>query len=79
MSKFLYGLAVFAVVIGFVDSSSAIPGSHAAIEAGILFLLSPVFAAAGFFVSRAQTKVCRSCAERIKKAATKCKFCGNEQ
>ena len=77
MGKFLYGLALFCLVVGLIDASGSTPGSHREMETGILLLLVPVFAIAGFAVSRALTKKCPHCSERIKKDASKCKHCGS--
>lgn len=77
MSKVLYALAVFCVVIGLYDASGAIPGSHRELEAGILLIAAPILALFGFAVGRATSKRCPACAERVKKAANICKHCGS--
>lgn len=77
MAKVLYGLAAFCLIIGVIDVSGGSPGSQRALEAGILLLLTPVLGIAGFAVSRASTKSCAHCAERIRKHAIKCKHCGS--
>jgi hypothetical protein len=76
MGKLLYGGAIFCLIIGLVDASGGATGSSRQMEAGILLLLTPVFAIAGFLVSRGSSKECPHCAERIKKHAIKCKHCG---
>lgn len=77
MEKFLYGLAILFLIVGLIDASGGTPGSHREIEAGILLLLVPVLGFAGFGVSRASTKKCLQCSERIQKDALKCKHCGS--
>jgi hypothetical protein len=76
MAKVLYVLAALAFGIGMLDISGAVPGSRREVEAGILFLLTPVLLVAGFAASRMSTKKCPKCAERVKKEATACKHCG---
>jgi ribosomal protein L40E len=76
MGKIFFGLAIFCLGIGLLDASGASPGSHRELEGGILLLLTPLFAIAGFAMSRASSKICQHCAERIKKQASKCKHCG---
>lgn len=76
MGKVLYGVAIFFLVVGSIDASGGSSGFPRELEAGILLLLTPVFALAGFCVSRALSKQCPHCAERIKKQAAKCKHCG---
>ncbi|MGF6985220.1 hypothetical protein QFZ99_004697 [Paraburkholderia atlantica] len=76
MGKLLYGVALFCLVIGMVDASGGSMGSPRALEAGILLLLTPVFAVAGLWASRASSKKCPQCAERVKKQAVKCRHCG---
>ena len=78
MGKILYGLGALAFAIAILDISDAPVGSRRALEGGFLFLLTPVFLIAGFFVSRASSKKCPKCAERVKKEATVCKHCGAE-
>ena len=78
MHKLLYGLAVACVVIGLYDASTAIQGSRREVEAGILLLLAPLFAVAGFAVGRATTRACPQCAERVKRQARRCRHCGAE-
>jgi hypothetical protein len=72
MGKILYGIALFCLVIGFADVAAG-----ASREAGVLLLLTPVFAIAGLIFSRLATKKCPHCSERVKKDASKCKHCGS--
>lgn len=75
MYKLFYALAVIAVVLGFMDLSSSIPGSSRETEGGALLILAAIFAIAGFFSQRRNTKMCPQCDERIKKHARICKHC----
>ena len=72
MGKLFYGIAIFCLVIGMIDSATGAGG-----EAAALLLLAPVFAIMGFWFSRATTKICPHCSERVKKDASKCKHCGS--
>jgi tRNA(Ile2) C34 agmatinyltransferase TiaS len=72
MGKLFYAAAIFCLVVGMLDSARGAGG-----EAAVLLLLAPVLALAGFGVSRASTKVCPQCSERVKKDALKCKHCGS--
>ena len=78
MGKILYGLAALAFAIAILTISDAPVGSRRALEGGYLVLLTPVFLAAGFLVSRIFSKKCPKCAERVKKEAAVCKHCGAE-
>lgn len=78
MTKVFYVLALLCLGFAILDIAGAYPGTNREMEAGILFLLSPVFAVAGFFTSRASTMACPSCGERVKKVANKCKHCGSQ-
>lgn len=75
MGAFFYILGAVALGVGVIDLSNAARGSHREIEAGTLFLLTPVFLITGFVISRGTSRKCPKCAERIKKAATICKYC----
>jgi len=75
MDKLLFGLAIAAAVIGWGDLDSP-KGSRAQVEAGILFLLVPVFLALGLWARHRAGKRCPKCAERVKRAASVCRHCG---
>lgn len=77
MAKVLYGLALVAVLIAILDLQAP-PGSRAATEAGFLLLAAPLFALLGLWRSRAVTKLCPHCAERVRLEASKCKHCGSD-
>lgn len=72
MGKLFYGIAIFCLIIGLIDSAMG-----AVREAGVVLMLSPVFALVGLGFSRAATKKCPHCSERVKKDASKCKHCGS--
>ncbi|MES2959669.1 MAG: hypothetical protein V4792_15875 [Pseudomonadota bacterium] len=75
MSKLLYLLAFLCLAMGIVDTSDWI-GPRREVAAGILFLLAPVLALAGYAVSHAPTRKCPHCNERNKRDASICKHCG---
>jgi hypothetical protein len=76
MGKLLYILAILSFLIALADSGGP-PGSNRQAEATVLLLLAIAFAIAGFYASRAATKKCPHCSERVKKDASKCKHCGS--
>jgi hypothetical protein len=73
MGKIFYGIAIFCLAVGMIDSAMG-----ASREAGVLLLLVPVFATAGFALSLTATRKCPHCSERVKKEASKCKHCGSQ-
>lgn len=75
MHKWLFGLAVAALVIGLVDIQAPV-GSRAAMEGGFLLLAAAALTVAGAVAWWTGTRRCPSCAERVKRAATKCRHCG---
>lgn len=75
IGKVLLGLAVASFLLGFYEAQSALEGSHRAIEAGILIIISPILAIAGFLAWKMSNKKCPACAERVKKDAKICKHC----
>lgn len=77
MHKVLYGIAAMALVIAVLDLQSP-PGSRAELEAGILLVLAPILAGAGWIGHRARSKVCPQCRERISARARRCPRCTAE-
>lgn len=74
MHKVLWGLAVIAVVIGVIDLQGPI-GSRAAAEGTLLLFIAVVLGVAGLVARARSTRSCPKCAERIKRAATRCPHC----
>ena len=77
MYKLLYALALAALLVAVADLQAP-AGSPAQLEAGFLLMLAPALAALGFWRHRAATRLCPKCSERVKRAALRCRHCGEE-
>lgn len=78
MHKVLLTIAAAAFVIAIIDLQAP-AGSPSVAEGGILLILTAALLVAGGIAWARGTRKCPRCAERIKRAATVCRHCGNDK
>lgn len=78
MYKIAFGVAAVAAVVAVADLQAP-AGSRAAAEGALLLLVALVLVVVGAISWRRSTATCVACAERIKRAAVRCRHCGAEQ